>query len=521
VTSWTEDGKPLWMMGTHHDVTERKLTEEALSESHENLRVHQIELETQNDELRRTQWQLDTERARYFDLWDLAPVGYVTVSETGLILQANLAAVSLLAVPRTLLVRRPLSQFFLKQDHDSYYLHQRQLLETGEPQSYELRMAKDADPPGVMWVRLEATIAQEKTGASADYRGPDERRKSPRRVIRIVLSDISERKQAEAALRESEEKYRTVADFTYDWEAWRGPDGTTRYISPSCERISGHTVAEFIADPHLLIKIAHPDDRSRVSEHYFMLDVEAQGQDVEIDFRILTAQGETRWISHCCTAVYGRDGRWLGRRESNRDITARKESEDKIGLLNTDLDRLAHMDEMTGIHNRRSILLLAEHEFNVAMRYRPPLSVLFFDIDYFKQINDTFGHALGDQALKQIVQVARAEIRSADVLGRYGGDEFIVLLPQTGVQEALPLAERIRARIADLRIDSEKGPLALTISMGIAQTIHRVLDPGDIPPAAADTAEKLIQRADQALYAAKQAGRNRTMIYDPDKTGAN
>jgi len=521
VTSWTEDGKPLWMMGTHQDVTERKLAEEALSERNENLRIHQIELEVQNEELRRTQLQLDAERARYFDLWEMAPVGYVIVSETGLILAANLTAINLLGVPRTLLVNRFFTQFLLKEDQDRYYLHHRRLLKTGEPQSFELRIVNDDDPPGVTWANLEAAIVPDDAGECADPPGPDERGKSPRRAIRIVLSDISERKQAEAALRESEEKYRTVADFTYDWEAWRGPDGTTRYISPSCERISGHTVAEFMADPHLLVKITHPDDRSRISEHYFSPDAEAQGQDSEFDFRILTAKGETRWISHCCTAVYGEDGRWLGRRESNRDITARKESEDKIGLLNTDLDRLAHVDEMTGIHNRRSILFMAEHEFNVAMRYRPPLSILFFDIDYFKQINDTFGHAIGDQALKQIVQAAGAEIRSADVIGRFGGDEFIVLLPQTSVQEALPLAERIRAQIAALCMDTDKGPVTLTISMGITQTIHRVGEPGDIPPAPADTVENLLRRADQALYAAKQAGRNRTMIYDPEKTGAS
>ncbi len=105
------------------------------------------------------------------------------------------------------------------------------------------------------------------------------------------------------------------------------------------------------------------------------------------------------------------------------------------------------------------------------------------------------------------------------MVGRYGGDEFIVLLPQTSVQEALPLAERIRAQIAAMLIDTEKGPVTLTISIGIAQTIHMVLDPGDIPQAPADSVENLLKRADQALYAAKQAGRNCTRIYELKKTG--
>jgi diguanylate cyclase (GGDEF)-like protein len=218
--------------------------------------------------------------------------------------------------------------------------------------------------------------------------------------------------------------------------------------------------------------------------------------------------------------VYAQDGRWLGRRENNRDITARKKSEELIGLLNSDLDRLAHMDEMTGINNHRSLLILAEHEFSVAMRYRSPLSMLFFDIDFFKQINDTFGHSIGDQALKQIVKIACAEIRSADLIGRYGGDEFIVILPQTSVPEALPLAERIRAQVAAMRMDTDSGQLTLTISIGIAQTMPIVLDSEESPQTPSDTVENLLQRADRAMYAAKQAGRNRTMIYDPEKMGA-
>ncbi len=145
-----------------------------------------------------------------------------------------------------------------------------------------------------------------------------------------VMVDLTERKAAEAALRESEEKYRTVADFTYDWEAWSAPDGMYRWVSPSCERITGHTAAEFLAEPTLSIRIAHPDDRAKVVEHFGVTADESHGQDEELEYRLVTPAGQTRWISHWCTDVHAADGTWLGRRASNRDITDRKQAEETL-----------------------------------------------------------------------------------------------------------------------------------------------------------------------------------------------
>jgi diguanylate cyclase (GGDEF)-like protein len=116
---------------------------------------------------------------------------------------------------------------------------------------------------------------------------------------------------------------------------------------------------------------------------------------------------------------------------------------------------------------------------------------------------------MGDQVLKKITQVVFAEIRLADVIGRYGGDEFVVLLPHTSEQEALSLAERIHSSISAVRIETDDGPLTLTISIGITQTTHH-----EVSEQQRDTVENLFLRADQALYAAKQAGRNCTMLFD-------
>jgi len=144
------------------------------------LRVHQIELELQNEELRRTQEELDAARDLYFDLYDLAPVGYVTVNEKGLILQANLTATRLLGVARSELVKQPLTRFILKQDQDSYYFRRKQLIETGEPQLFELRMMKQ--DARAFWALLESNVAQNVNGAS---------------IYRVTISDITESKRAE------------------------------------------------------------------------------------------------------------------------------------------------------------------------------------------------------------------------------------------------------------------------------------------------------------------------------------
>ena len=206
------------------------------------------------------------------------------------------------------------------------------------------------------------------------------------------------------------------------------------------------------------------------------------------------------------------------------DITERKQAESELRRAHDALEiahrelqesfareqHLARIDELTGINNRRSLVEFTEREFNVAMRYRPPLSVVMFDIDDFKQINDTFGHSVGDQVLQRLTQVVRAKLRSADFIGRYGGDEFVILCPHTSAQEALPLAERIHASSASIRMETDKGPLAITVSIGIAETTHSSV-PGS---GKSDTLENLFHRADQALYAAKQTGKNRTVIFD-------
>ncbi|MGD1806589.1 PAS domain S-box protein [Dapis sp. BLCC M126] len=144
-------------------------------------------------------------------------------------------------------------------------------------------------------------------------------------TIYAVASDITERKEVEAALKKSEERFRTIANFTYDWEYWLNPERKFIYVSPSCERITGYTPEEFLENPNLFKTIVHPKD-SQIVKQYFADSFETDTT-YSMDFRIITRGGKTKWIGHCCQSIYTQDGRWLGRRVSNRDISDYKQME--------------------------------------------------------------------------------------------------------------------------------------------------------------------------------------------------
>jgi two-component system, cell cycle sensor histidine kinase and response regulator CckA len=149
--------------------------------------------------------------------------------------------------------------------------------------------------------------------------------------IIAVVRDISERKQSEEHLRQSEEKYRTVADYIHDWEYWRGPDGSLVYVSPSCKRITGYRAEEFSQEPELFTSIIHPDDRQNFRQHVDSLaEGMAKGDFRTLEFRIITRNGEERLIEHICKEVFDQEGKSLGRRVSNRDITEQKRAELKL-----------------------------------------------------------------------------------------------------------------------------------------------------------------------------------------------
>ncbi len=172
--------------------------------------------------------------------------------------------------------------------------------------------------------------------------------------------------------------------------------------------------------------------------------------------------------------------------------------------LYAQVHELAIVDELTGVYNRRGLFQLGEHEVSRALRYARPLAAIMLDLDHFKRVNDTYGHAAGDQVLRACAQCCRANVRTLDLIARYGGEELVVLLPETESAAAQLVAERLRQAIEDMTIDltlaGQAQTISITASLGVATM------GADIPHLAA-----LIERADHAQYLAKQAGRNRVM----------
>ena len=186
-------------------------------------------------------------------------------------------------------------------------------------------------------------------------------------------------------------------------------------------------------------------------------------------------------------------------------LEALEHSRRRIEEQNVELRQLASRDGLTGCYNRRAFFELAKEQFNVAREHHTDLCCLMVDIDHFKRFNDTYGHAVGDQVIQVVSRALAAGLRQPDLLGRYGGEEFCIVLPAAGAQVACAVAERMRTSIETSARSAIRGiqVVPITASFGVA-----VLQPGTV------SIEALIEQADQALYRAKETGRNRVVLFE-------
>jgi len=301
----------------------------------------------------------------------------------------------------------------------------------------------------------------------------------------------TQHKQTEQALIESEERYKrlinAVTAYTYSVEIRDGHAISTRH-SIGCLPITGYNPEDYESDSHLWYKMIYPDDMMMVEDSIKEILV---GSEVPpIEHRIIRRDGTVIWIRN--TMVPHHDEKGLMTRYDGliEDITERKLAEEELKIL-------ASTDKLTGAYNRTKFNEIIEREIERVKRYNQPLSIIIFDIDHFKKVNDKYGHSVGDYVLKTLADIVRENIRKIDYFVRWGGEEFMIISSETNLKEASALAERIREIIESYMFEDIR---KVTVSLGVTEFKEN------------DTVDSLIKRADDAMYEAKKKGRNRVEV---------
>ena len=309
----------------------------------------------------------------------------------------------------------------------------------------------------------------------------------------VNFIDISERRRAEEALRESEARFRAMAEHSADWIWSANVQGRHLYCNPRGVALLGYSVEAFLAmDTDSLV---HRDDLPQLRETLEQAVSTQQGWQ-NVVLRRRHRNGSYRTFESNASPLFNEAGQLIGFQGVDRDITERRQAEARIEFL-------AHHDVLTGLPNRVLLRDRFEHALAVAERAQSQVAMLFLDLDNFKMVNDTLGHAAGDQLLLQVVTRLSACTRESDTISRQGGDEFILLLNDVPDQETVErIASQILVSLAEpLEIDGHE--LNAACSIGIA-----------VYPADGNGFDTLLKKADAAMYNAKGAGRNIYRFFD-------
>ncbi|HNW81963.1 MAG TPA: diguanylate cyclase [bacterium] len=304
------------------------------------------------------------------------------------------------------------------------------------------------------------------------------------------------RKKAEEELKKSHERYMLAVagnqDGIWDWDIATGD----LFLSERWKAIVGYSDYEIPNAHGVFQNLLHPDDKKRVRD-YFDSYLKGEFSQYNIEFRMKHKDGSYRWILARGAALTDKNGIPYRMAGSHTDITEKKETEKK-------LETLASTDDLTGMWNRRYFFEIGKIEFSRSKRYQASFSLIMIDIDHFKNTNDRFGHAAGDETLKNISAVLKKNLRDVDLIARMGGEEFAALLPNTEISGALIVAERLRKAVEETPLLVEDKTIPSTISIGISGYKN------------SSSLDELLKNADAALYIAKNEGRNCIRISEAD-----
>lgn len=307
--------------------------------------------------------------------------------------------------------------------------------------------------------------------------------------ILSVIRDITQLKAIEKKLQESEELHRLLADNAADVIWTMDLEGKFTYISPSVKKLRGYSVEEVLAQSQE--QVLCPGSLIHLQQG---LELAIRSVQNNLPFQVFRGEleqpckdGSTVWTETTVSGIYSEDGRFVGMLGVTRDISEQK-------IMKEEIMRLSITDKLTQSYNRLKLDETMDEQFELSKKNATPFSIIILDIDHFKLVNDTYGHQVGDHVLIELVAILNKNVRSDDVVGRWGGEEFLIILPNTNLDGGFRLAEKLRSQV-------EKNPFTVAGQVTISLGVSAYLD--DLTP------ESIVSRADTALYQAKENGRNR------------
>jgi diguanylate cyclase (GGDEF)-like protein/PAS domain S-box-containing protein len=434
------------------------------------LRVHQIELEMQNEALRQVQLALEESRDRFVDLYEFAPVGYLTLTAHGMISEINLTGVTLLGRERGKLLGTSLRKLVIAADQDRWMQHFMAVTKKSQMSSVELSMGQG-----------DGTVFQAQLDCVSNPSG-----------VRISFVDITQRKFVENELRIA-----AAAFSSQNGMLITDPNGVIQRINPAFSETTGYSAREVIGKTPALLQSGR-QGKQFYQQMWTELKLKGCWQGEIWNKR---KNGEIYAELLTITAIKSDDQAVIHFVGSFNDITANKDAEDRIHLL-------AYYDTLTGLPNRRLLQDRLDQAIVATARDGTYGAMFFIDLDHFKALNDSRGHDVGDLLLVEVAQRLRESVREHDTVARQGGDEFVVLMETMGATASMAavVAEQLGNKLHEalarpFNLHGYEYHCKASIGVGL---FH-----------AHDTVEALFKHADLALYQAKTAGRNKLCFFDP------
>jgi diguanylate cyclase (GGDEF)-like protein/PAS domain S-box-containing protein len=315
-----------------------------------------------------------------------------------------------------------------------------------------------------------------------------------------VFQDITAERDYIDKLRKEQLLFRLVTENASDMVALHYTDGRFRYVSPSCERLLGFRPDELLG-VNLYDILFHPEDESLLRRSREQV---LAGQKVTLLSRTRTRQGMYKWFETTLSPILDEDGQTVGLQSISRNVTKRKEAEEKLQNSLARLEHLGQHDALTGLPNRLLLQDRLRQAVYQAQRRDHMVAMICFDLDRFQRINDTFGHAAGDQLLQAVADRLKGCIQEGDSISRMGGDEFAVLMPSLKEPQMAVRSAQKLLRSLDQPFELDGHEIFLTASVGIS-----------LYPIDGDDLQSLLKNAYSAMYEAKEQGKNTFHLYTP------